>query len=60
MNATPTSPINGSPEAKPVVLACDAPETHFQRAIQDAFEWLCRRRRNASCHDDVWELRSGW
>ena len=28
--------------------------------LEQAYQWLCRRRRDNSPHDDVWSLRERW
>jgi len=35
-------------------------ETASESVIDEAFEWLCRRRKKYSPHDRVWFLRRDW
>jgi hypothetical protein len=35
-------------------------ETASESVLQQAYAWLCERRRDHSAHDDVWDLRWRW
>ena len=35
-------------------------EIASESVLQQAYAWLCERRRDHSPHDDVWDLRWRW